>query len=395
MRLILQKFGGTSLNSDKLRARAARFVQQKINDNFQPIVVVSAIGREDEPYSTDTLLKIALTEFPTLENREKDLLLSCGEIISAVIMTQTLRRFGIDAIALNGTQAGILTSSEFGSAKVKKIYPEKILKLLQKKKVPIIAGFQGISEESEITTLGRGGSDTTACALAAALQAESIEIFSDVEGLQTADPKIISNTDLIENCDYTELVELANKGAKIVHPRAVEIAENAKIPVLLRSISTGKIGSIIHTVKHDKPVTGITSKKNVFHVLIRKSTSGKEMNIFRFLAEEGISVDLIDIREKEISFIIEKEWQKKTENILSKKKFQFLFRNDFVKISVVGKGMTGQPGIMAQIVQSLQKEKIDLFECTDSHTTISCLIPKEKEKIALATLHKTFIEENK
>ncbi|MCK4956946.1 MAG: aspartate kinase, partial [Candidatus Cloacimonetes bacterium] len=193
----MQKFGGTSLQNEAGRLMALEKIRSAIEEGFSPVIVVSAIGRKGDPYSTDTLIDEAKKCLIDIKKREKDLLTSCGEIISAVLMVQRLRAAKLDAIALTGFQAGIITDDNFGNARVNKVNPSKILSCLQNGKIPVIAGYQGISESFEITTLGRGGSDTTAAIVAAALKADKIEIYSDVNGLMTADPTIVESAILL------------------------------------------------------------------------------------------------------------------------------------------------------------------------------------------------------
>lgn len=397
MKVVVQKYGGTSLNSKELRNKAVDYIQEKISEGLKPIIVVSAIGRYGEPYATDTLLEFVQNEYEVIEPREKDLLLSCGELISAVLLTQSLQAKGIKAVALSGSQAAIVTDSNFGNARVKKIIPSRIKKILQNDGIPVIAGFQGIDENGDITTLSRGGSDTTASLIAAAMKAESIEIYSDVDGVRSADPKIVDKSKLLKNCSYDEIVELADKGAKIIHPRAVEIALQADIPIHIRSLNNHDKSTFIHKIKYDKPVTGIISKNDISYVQINIKNNSRipqELQIFELLAKSNISVDFIDIRGEGISFIVEKDLRIKVENVLTDRHFDFSIQDNFAKVSVVGSGMTGQPGIISKIVNILSANGIQIFECTDSHTTISCLVEEESMKLAIQKLHQEFIEEN-
>ncbi len=392
MNIILQKFGGTTLKNKTLRLEAAKQVLNKKEAGYSPVVVVSAIGRKGDAYSTDTLLHLALEEHEKFNDREKDLLLTCGETISAVIMAQTLRRLGMQAVVLQGFQAGILTDSVFGNAKVKKVHIAKLISILKEGKIPVVCGFQGISESGEITTLGRGGSDTTASVLGVALQAEEIMIYTDVAGIKSADPNKLSEADDIETASYEEAVELAYQGANVIHPRAVEIATEADIPLHILSVANDA-GTMIKNIRSDKPVTGISSKTDI--ILIRITADPADIynsgiKVFPILAEKAVSVDFIDIRNDSINFVIDAEKKELTNNLLKKNNFIFELQSDLIKISVVGSGMTGQPGIMAKIVQALHLQNIRIHECTDSRTTISCLIDKTKEIEALQALHKVF-----
>ena len=391
--IIIQKFGGTSLQDEITRGKAAKFVKEKFDAGILPVVVVSAMGRSGAPYATDTLLKIANDVEPEINPREKDLLMSCGETISAIIFVQTLRKIGLKAIALTGAQAGIITDNNFGNARIKKVIIDNLLKIINQDMIPVITGFQGMDENGEITTFGRGGSDTTASVLASALQAAEIEIYTDVEGIFSADPKNVQKTTAISEASYEEAVELAEKGAKVIHPRAVEIAASKNIPIRIFSTFTGINGTTIKNIKSDRPITGITSKDNIIYYQIEPILTDDHaigLNVFQLLAENSISADFIYIRPESISFIIDAENRQKTIHVLDKNNFRYLIREGLVKVSAVGSGMTGMPGIMAKIVTALTSQNIEILECTDSRTTISCLIKSEKKNKAITALHDIF-----
>jgi len=393
MRIIVQKFGGTSLQTEELRKKAAQHVLHKVEEGFKSVVVVSAMGRKGSPYSTDTLLSLALNTHKNIRPREKDLLLSCGELISATIMVQTLNNLGIKAATLSGAQAGIITDGKFGDCHVIKSVPFKIKEFLEKDIMPVVAGFQGINENGDITTLGRGGSDTTASVLAVALEAELIEIYSDVKGIMSANPKIVNKARLLENVSYDEAVELAYKGAEVIHPRAVEIASNKNIPLMIRSTEDSNKGTMIHHIKSDHPVTGVINRNNICYVKIYPEKHDDYLTglkVFRILAGLNISVDFIDIKPEQITFIVNFENKRETENLLQENRFNFDLKNNYSKVSIIGSGMTGLPGIMAKIVEILTKNQIMIHGCTDSHTTISCLVDKELESKAVNALHTGF-----
>lgn len=393
MKIVIQKFGGTSLQNAEIRNKAAEHIATAMKDGFSPVVVVSAMGRKGDPYATDTLLQSATSIFKNISPREKDLIMSCGELISAVAMVQTLKRKNIDAVALNGMQAGIITDNNYNQATIQKIVPDNILNVLDNNKIPVITGFQGISENGEITTFSRGGSDTTASILAAALKAEHIEIYSDVEGILTADPRQITGAINIPESSYIEAVEMANKGANVIHPQAVSIASQYKIPIKLFSTSNNVKSTIIFEMKNDKPVTGITSKTNIIlaRIFPKKNNIHKTgLSIFQTLAQQNISVDFIDITPELISFIIEEDLEDKFIKILEQNNYVFETEKEFSKISVVGSGMTGMPGVMGKIVKALSSKDIMIYECTDSYTTISCLVKSIDEIMAITALHKEF-----
>lgn len=235
MKKIVQKFGGSSLNTAEKREMVVKHIKKAIDNGYKPAVVVSAMGRLGEPYATDTLIQLASEIHPDIDKREKDLLMSCGEIISTIVLVQTLKKHNISAIALTGAQAGIYTDDNFGEAEIEKVIPEKVNKALMEGKIPVIAGFQGITADGDITTLGRGGSDTTASVIAAAIGALYIEIYTDVAGVMTADPGMVESARILEVVSYNEVCELAYQGARVIHPRAAEIAMAEGIPIKIKS----------------------------------------------------------------------------------------------------------------------------------------------------------------
>ena len=393
MKIVIQKFGGTSLQNSKIREKVAEHIVEAINNGLNPVVVVSAIGRAGNPYATDTLLQTATSEHNSISPREKDLIMSCGELISAVVMVQSLKQKNISAVAINGMQAGIITDDNFNNANIQRVIPDNLLNIISKGEVPVVTGFQGISENGEITTFGRGGSDTTASILAVALKADHIEIYSDVEGLLTADPQKIEDAVHIPNASYTEAVEMANKGADVIHPQAVQIASQFNIPIKLLSTFNKGNATLINAAKSIRPVTGITSKTKIVHAQIYPKNfemKSSDLSIFKTLADNNISVDFIDITPALISFIIDEDFEDKFIEILKQENYNFKTEKEFSKISVVGSGMTGMPGVMAKIVNALSSNNITIYECTDSYTTISCLVKKQDENRAITALHKEF-----
>lgn len=398
MKKIVQKYGGSSLNTVEKRELVVKHIKKAIDNGYKPAVVVSAIGRLGEPYATDTLIQIASDIHPDIDRREKDLLMSCGEIISAIVLVQTLKKHGISAIALTGAQAGIYTDENFGEAEIEKVIPEKVNKALMDGQIPVIAGFQGISWDGEITTLGRGGSDTTASVIAAAIGALYIEIYTDVAGVMTADPSLVESARILEVVSYNEVCELAYQGARVIHPRAAEIAMVEGIPIKIKSTFEDGPGTLINSngmrsIKGDRPVTGVASRRNIIFIKIipeEPAEYATGLRVFNLLAEKGISVDFINIRPEASSFIIDSKDKEKVLGLLREQNFSYELRDDLVKVSVVGGGMTGRPGVMAKIVEALNIKRIKIYQTTDSHTTISCLVQREQEKDALNALHKIF-----
>ena len=399
--IVIQKFGGSSVATPERRDQVIDKVINCINSGYKPVIVVSAIGREGAPYATDTLINFAEDVHGKINPRAKDLLMSCGEVISSVIITQALKARGYDGVPLTGAQAGIITDDNFGNTKIKEVNTQWIKEIRQENKIPVIAGFQGVSGDGEITTLGRGGSDTTACALGAALHAEMVEIYTDVEGVMTADPKVVPNAKTLKHVTYTEACELAYQGARVIHPRAAEIAKRERVPIIIRSTFSNAEGTVIShafkqdeiEIKGDKVITGVTSRNNLVLVKVHPHNQQEKataLGCFRVMADAGISVDFINVRSDFISFMIRDEQSQTAEELLIGDGYNYNILDDFVKISVVGAGMTGVPGVMARVVEALTKEDISIYQTTDSHTMISCLVEEEEKSPALCALHDYF-----
>ena len=392
-RTIVQKFGGTSLGDEQSRNAARQRILEKRAQGVSIVVVVSAIGRFGDPYATDTLLKFAQSCGGTLIGRNKDLLLSCGEIISAVIMSQLLIADGVAAVPMSGGQAGILTDKSFSNARILGVDTGPILEVLESGSIPIVAGFQGISEDGEITTLGRGASDTTACALGAALNASCVEIFTDVQGVMTADPATVKSAQLIKNADYHEILALAQKGAKVIHPLALTIASTNSLPLRIRDCQQGTSGTNIVRVRSGRPVTGIASHSDTtyFRIFIPDTkTEAPELCLFNDLAQADISVNFIDLRPREVTFVVQSAAADQVGQVLTNLALDYAISDDYVKVSVVGAGMTGMPGMMWTILHTLSQKQIRVFQSTDSPTSISCLISRQDEAPALNALHDAF-----
>lgn len=391
---IVLKFGGTTLESKDRIKKAAEHVKKTMDSGYFPVIVVSAMGRKGAPYATDTLIKKAEEINTEIPPREKDLLMSCGEVISSVIMAQALRALGLKAISLTGAQAGIITDNNFGEPEILNVNPLNIIKAVEKNQVPVITGFQGVSSEGQVTTLGRGGSDISACIIAASVDADFVEICTDVDGIMTADPSIIKNAKVLDRASYTEVCELAHQGAGVIHPAAAEVAMENEIPLEIKSILDDRKGTHIEKrIKRFRPVTGITSKEDIILVRITlpdKNGIKEELDIFTQLAEHGISVDFINIQPESINFIVNDSKEKELTEILNNEKIDFSTHEDFVKVTVVGEGMTGRPGVMSRVVESLKNEKIPIYQSTDSHTSIACLVRKEHKKRAIEALHEAF-----
>jgi aspartate kinase len=402
MRIIVQKFGGTSVATPEGRTLVADRVERAVRDGFATVVVVSAMGRSGSPYATDTLIQLANAVCPDLAPREMDLLLSCGEIISSVVMAATLKARGIPTVALTGGQAGILTDETYGSAHILKVDPAPMLARLKEGQVVVVAGFQGRTQKGEITTLGRGGSDTTASAVGGALRAEVVEIYTDVDGVKTADPRLVPDARTLTVTTYDEIAQMAHYGAKVVHPRAVEIAMQHRVPLRIKSTFEDGPGTLItysmeaagtswSELHSDSPVTGVTHVSGLAQVSVAAPEGSPTLRtVFRTLADNGISVDLINVSPGTAGFCIEERKADRAAALLEELGVPHAIRPGCAKVSVVGSGMRGRPGVMATVVEGLLGAGVEILQSADSHVTISCLVEGAQLQRAVQALHDAF-----
>ena len=402
MRFLVQKFGGTSLLTQELRDRVATRIAEAVDEGYAPVVVVSAIGRAGEPYATDTLLNFALAAGRDLPARELDILMSCGEVISGVVMVNTLQRMGRQAVFLTGAQAGIITDHNHNDARILRVDPKNVISQAKEGKIVIVAGFQGISEEGEITTRGRGGSDTTAAALGVALNAECIDIFTDVEGIMTADPRIVEDARILDNVTYNEICQLAHEGAKVIHPRAVEIAMQKNIPIRVRSTFTNSPGTLVAShnqvygtidITTDRLASGVAHIAGVTQFKLTVSEvniDNPALRIFKALALADISIDFINVSPELIMFTVKDEVAKKATAVLQNLGIHPQIRPNCAKISTVGAGIHGVPGVMSHIVEALAEEQVEILQSSDSHTTIWVLVQQNQMHKAIQALHRKF-----
>ncbi|MBW8348923.1 aspartate kinase [Bacillus sp. IITD106] len=400
MKIIVQKFGGTSVQSLETRLQAQAHIKQAIDEGYKVVVVVSAMGRKGSPYATDTLLSLIGGEKTLLSEREQDVLLSCGETISSVVFTQELKENGISAIAMTGAQAGFVTNNQHTNAKILEMKCKRLLDELMTHDVIVVAGFQGAAKNGDITTIGRGGSDTSAAALGAALKAEWIDIFTDVDGMMTADPRIVKKARPLSIVTYNEVCNMAYQGAKIIHPRAVEIAMQAKIPIRIKSTYTNSPGTLVTTLTREnitadireRLVTGIAYVPNVSQI---KVTAGKDQynlqsDVFKAMATENISVDFINISPSGVVYTVPDATIDKAIAILERQGYQPSVIRNCAKVSVVGAGIAGVPGVTSKIVSALSEKDIRILQSADSHTTIWVLVHGDDLEMAVNALHDTF-----
>ncbi len=393
---IVQKFGGTSLATPQARELAASRVLEIRARGAAPVVVCSALGRAPEPYATDSLLEML---GPSRGGPNRDLLLSCGEAIACAVFAELLTSWGADAVALTGAQAGIITDDAFGDARILRVEPHQVLAALERGTIPVVAGFQGVSESGAITTLGRGGSDLTAIALGDALGSEAVEIYTDVSGVMTGDPRRVAGAHTIDRVSYGEMVELAADGAQVIHAKAAELARVTNTPYVVKGLSSNFGTSIDEGDAPDRhhPVSGITSFGDVtFFRIIQgdiddaAARARLELELFRRLAEKSVSVDMININNAGVFFICDGDKGDVVRAELANLNFALRARAHCAKLSIVGAGMRGTPGVMYRVVAALIEAGIEIIHSTDSNITISVLVPEEEAKRAEQAIHDSF-----
>ncbi|MEH7272347.1 aspartate kinase [Neobacillus vireti] len=400
MKMIVQKFGGTSVRDEASRKHARKHIENALADGYKVVVVVSAMGRSGEPYATDTLLSLIGGNQSNVSKREHDLLLSCGEIISSVVFANMLKENNINAIALTGAQAGFRTNNDHSQAKIIDMKCDRLLRELEQNDVVVVAGFQGAAKNGDITTIGRGGSDTSAAALGAAINAEWIDIFTDVEGIMTADPRIAENARRLSVVTYTELCNMAYQGAKVIHPRAVEIAMQAKVPIRIRSTYSDNLGTLVTSISKgsrgsdikDRMVTGIAHVSNVTQIKVfaKKDQYYLQSEVFKAMANEKISVDFINISPNSVVYTVTEEMTKRAIEVLQELGHEPVVERHCAKVSVVGAGIAGVPGVTSRIVTALSENGVRILQSADSHTTIWVLVKQDDLVKSVNALHDTF-----
>ncbi len=400
MALIVQKYGGSSVADAEKITKVARRIARTRDQGNQVVVVVSAMGD-----TTDELIELAYQISETPDNRELDVLLSTGEVVSSTLLAMALHHMGYPAISLSGAQAGIRTDSAYSRARILKVESRRVVKELEKGNIVIVAGFQGITDEMDVTTLGRGGSDTTAVALAASLGAEVCQIYTDVAGVYDADPRLVPEARPLAEIGYEEMLELASYGTRVMHPRAVELGELFNVPILVASSFTENPGTLIHggvsmevrnkvrSIAHDLDVAKIT-------VIGVPDRPGIAASIFGPLARAGISVDTI-VQNASI--------EKITDLTFTVKKSQLSRAMEVVKpiagsigardcvsdaklgtVSIIGTGMQNTPGYAARMFSALSEKGVNIQLITTSEIRITCIIDEAKVKDAVRALHRAF-----
>lgn len=398
--VVVQKYGGSSVKDiDRIKAVARRIVSSKTPHNHM-VVVVSALGD-----TTDDLESLALKINPQPPEREMDMLMSTGEQISCALLAIAIKTLGHKAISLTGQQVGIITDKSHTKARIKRISGRRIRKALAEDKIVIVAGYQGVTLEDEITTLGRGGSDLTAVALAQTLQAKVCEIYTDVKGIYTADPRVVKNARKLKAITFDEMLEMASLGAQVMQARSIEVARRFNIPIHVRSSFTQEEGTMI--LKKDEQledvvIRGVTSSKSEAKITICAvpDRAGIAAKIFTEISQAGVSVDIIvqnvsHTKHTDISFTVPKsDFTKALQaaKAVAKKiaAGEVQYDKNIARVSIVGSGMRSYHGIAAKMFQALAADEINIEMISTSEISISCIINQKYAEKAVHALHKTF-----
>ena len=399
-RLVVQKYGGTSVASAARIRRVSRRIRDAVAAGNQVVAVVSAMG-----HTTDRLIELAEKVNPDPPARELDMLVANGETITAPLVAMCLQGIGVDAISLSGAQAGVRTSTQHSRARIRQIDPTRIKRLLGEGKVVVVAGFQGVTEDLEITTLGRGGSDTTAVALAAALGARVCEIFTDVDGILTADPRVVPGATLLRQIAYEEILELAAVGAKVMHPRAVEIGQLYGVPIHVRSSFHKRPGTMIvaeEEMEDRKRVRGVAHETTVAKVTLLRvpDRPGIAAAVFEPLSEAGVSVDVIVQNVStggttDLTFTLAESDLRRTSGIIRRVAEgigagEVIQSGGVAKVSIVGTGMQGTPGIASRMFRALAEAGINIEMISTSEIRITCIVKRDQAEAAVRALHRAF-----
>ncbi len=436
------KFGGTSVATPEARLSSATRVIQAKEQGFAPVVVVSAIGRRGAPYATDTLINVLKEIDPTVEPdaRELDLLVACGEIMSSVIFAHLLKTLGHQAQAFRGGQAGIRTDGVFGNARIVGINPVSLLRCLEKGYIAVVCGFQGVyvsgenAPGGELTTLGRGGSDTTGSALGAALKAEAVEIYTDVDGVKTADPDAVRDAMTIRKITYDEVAEIAHLGAKVVHPRAAEIAMQYNIPLWVKNTFSDDKGTLI-VKREDHPgrrVTGVTHTGKLVYMQFDLGIASPadrvtlESCVYETLAKYGVNLFMLNLNPSSTGFAVPRDQYSNVRDVIDGLVIPagpgrpvYLFQigdasrevetqaalltslgevrrvkaeltEGCTMVSLVGHEYMQQPGVFLKVLTTLHDAEIPALQTSDSDHSLSVLIPESETNRAVRLLHEKF-----
>lgn len=399
--MIVQKFGGSSLATLEHIKNVAKIIEHTYKENHPLVVVLSAMGD-----TTDKLINLGTELNPRYSKREMDALLSTGEQVSVALMAVALHGYGLPAVSLNAAQAGIFAGGDFGNARIQKIVTERIKQELERKNIVVITGFQGINKYGDIATLGRGGSDTTAVAVACALGAEKCEIFTDVDGIYTADPNLVKTAEKLDEIGYDEMLELASMGAKVLHNRSVELAKKYNLNLVVKSSLQNNEGTVVKEKTMEKMLmSGLAVDKNIAKITVigMKDAPGIAFKLFSLIAKKNIIVDIIvqtlgGSIKKDIAFTVSTEDLPEALETLQKNQDFLAYENlhyteNLAKLSVVGAGMTSNPGVAAAMFEALYDAGINIKMISTSEIKISVLIKEEDAKQAANAVHDRLIRE--
>ena len=397
--LIVKKFGGTSVGDQERIMNVARRCAEEYSKGNDVVVVLSAMGK-----TTDILLKTAREINPKAPKRELDMLMTTGEQTSVALMAIALDSLGIPAVSLNAFQVRMETTSVYGNARLKKIDKERILHELASRKIVIVTGVQGVNRYEDYTTLGRGGSDTTAVALAAALHADACEIYTDVDGVFTADPRIVPGARKLSEITYDEMLDLATCGAGVLHNRSVEMAKKYGVPLVVRSSLNNSEGTIVKEVTSVERmlISGVALDENAARISVMglKDEPGIAFKLFNLLAKNNVNVDIIlqsigREKTKDISFTVNEEDVENAIRIIEENKERLTFHEvtsnlDVAKVSIVGAGMTSNPGVAAKMFEALYNVGININMISTSEIRITVLVKKKDGEKAMNAIHEAF-----
>ncbi len=401
MALIVKKFGGSSVADAKKIQNVCNVIAKTYDAGNDVVVVLSAQGD-----TTDDLIEKAMEINPKASKREMDMLLSTGEQISIALAAMCLEKMGYPVVSLTGWQVGMQTNSEYSAARIRKVEGSRIRKELDKHRIVLVAGFQGINKFGDVTTLGRGGSDTSAVALAVALKADLCQIYTDVDGVYTTDPRICTNAQKLDEITYDEMLELASLGAQVLHNRSVELAKCYGIELEVLSSFSGNPGTIVkEVVKVEKTyISGVAQDKKIARIALvgLEDTPGVAYKVFSLLAKHKVNVDIIlqsigRNDSKDISFTIGEKDEELCVNVLNENKEQLGFDHinvstDIAKVSIVGSGMVNNAGVAAQMFEALYKSRINIHMISTSEIKISVLIDKCDSEKAIRAIHDQFFD---
>ncbi len=397
--LIVKKFGGSSVANKERIFNVARRCIEDYKKGHDIVVVLSAMGD-----TTDELLALAKSINPDASKREMDMLLTTGEQVSVSLMAMAMQALGVPAISLNGFQVKMNCTSRYGNARFKRIDTERIENELEAKKIVIVTGFQGVNKYDDYATLGRGGSDTTAVALAAALHADKCEIYTDVDGVFTADPRVVPDARKIEEITYDEMLELATSGAKVLHSRSVELAKKYGVQMVVRSSLNDSEGTTVkEVVKMEKMlITGVAADKNTARISVIgvEDKPGTAFKVFHRLAKNGINIDIIlqsvgRDGTKDISFTVSQDDLKDGIRVLEENKEalgiqEITYNENVAKVAIVGAGMMSNPGVASQMFEALYSYGVNINMISTSEIRITVLIDEKDVDRAVRAIHEKF-----